>query len=301
MTIDGICPVLVTPMTETGAPDEAGIDRLVRFLVDAGVGGLWVLGSAGEDIHIGRDDRIRVVEAVCAAVERRIPVIAGTGLVNVNEILAFVDRIAGFGVDGVHAIYFDQKQSEARMIAEMTRLAERSPLPVWLYHNPFRGRSVTPRVIRELRDHPNIDGMKVAGYVLTDMINAVMLQTPTFTVMGAGGGQFFTMLTLGCTAHTASDACCWPEEFVRLYRLFRSGDVEGAREQQFRLIALNQTVPKGAKAENGETSAEDKYILSLRGICDEHVNPAYRRLTAEEKAATERALRDFGFAWMKGR
>ena len=298
MQLHGICPVMVTPMLADGTPDEDGIHRLVDHLLDNGAVGLWILGSASEEIHITRTDRIRVIRATCTAAAGRLPVISGTGLTGINEIIEFIGEVADSSVAGIHALYLDHKQSEGHMIAEMSRLADASPVPIWLYNNRNRGRSLTPRIIRELREHRNIGGVKIGGFACTDLVNGAMMQSPDFQVVGAGGGgQCFTMLCLGCTSHTASDASCWPEEYAKLFDLFRAGDIVGARQHQFGMVRLTKGMGATAKAENGEFSAEEKYILSLRGVCDEHVNPSYRCLTDDEKAVVRAALRDYGFDW----
>lgn len=291
--LNGIVPVMITPMLEGGEPDEESIDRLVNYLIEQGMVGLWTLGSAGEANHITWKQRVKVVRASAAAVNGRIPILTGTGATSINEILEFINEIEASHVDGIHVLYRDPKQGDSRMIAELTRLADRSPIPIWLYHNPTSGKAVSTQVIKALRDHPNIQGMKVGGYSLNEMTQALLLDTPTFQVIGAGGGQLFTMLCLGATAHTTGDSC-WPEEFLKLYSLFCEGRLVDAREQQFRLIRLARSLPR---TDNGESCAEEKYILSLRGICHEYVNPAYRTLTLEEKAGVRQVLSDYGFEW----
>jgi dihydrodipicolinate synthase/N-acetylneuraminate lyase len=293
--LEGIVPIMVTPMIEGGEPDEESIHRLVNYLIDCGVGGLWVLGSASEDINMSWEGRVRTVCCVTEAVNGRIRILTGTGLTTVNDILRFIDDIGGLDLAGVHVLYLDPKQGNKRMIAEMIRLADHSEYPIWLYHNPKRGKPVSLEVIKALRDHPNIRGMKVGGYNLTNMTQAIMHRTSDFDVIGAGGGQCFVMLSLGCDSHTCSDACCWPEEFIKLYKLFREGKLDEAREQQFKVLRLAERLPR---TDNGEFAAEEKYILSIRGICEEHVNPAYRTLTNDEKEKVRQALRDYGFDWV---
>jgi dihydrodipicolinate synthase/N-acetylneuraminate lyase len=290
----GVAPVMVTPMQQDGEPDEAATHRLVDHLIKAGIGGIWAMGSASEDVNMSEQGRLNALRWLAQANAGRVPVLFGTGLVRIDDMLRFLDELEGLSFDGVHVLYMDPKQGDARMIAELSRLADRSEYPVWLYHNPKRGKPVSRAVITTLRDHPNIAGMKVGGYSLSEMVTAIRLQTPSFQVIGAGGGQMFTMFCLGAEAHTTSSASCWPEEYVKLHRLFVAGDHEGARQQQFRLIALEEQLPR---TDNGEYAAEEKYILLLRGLCSEFVNTAYRCLTAEEKAKARAVVRTYGFDW----
>ena len=72
-----------------------------------------------------------------------------------------------------------------------------------------------------------------------------------------------------------------------LYDAFVGGDLEAARKQQFAIMRFSRSLPR---TDNGEYAAEEKYILTLRDICEEYVNPLYRRLTDDEKARVVSAL-----------
>ena len=121
----GPVPVFVTPMSEPGIPDGGGIRRLANLLVDAGVGGLWVLGSSGEDVNLSWQARLDTVREVAGAVGERVPVITGTGCSHVDDVLRFCDGIGGLPLAGVHVLYADPKQSNARMIALATPMRNR--------------------------------------------------------------------------------------------------------------------------------------------------------------------------------
>jgi len=299
MYIKGIIPVLLTPMLGNGDFDEKGIEALLMFLLNQYIGGLWVMGSASEDIHISRKNRVKIIKKIDATVKGKIPVIAGTGMTNINEIIQFSIDIEDCELAGIHVMFFDNELGESRMISEMIRLADNIKFPVWLYHNPWRGRLITPVIITELRDHPNIHGIKVGGHDLTIMTRSLMLQTPEFQVIGAGGGQLLSMFALGAKAHTASDACVWPEEFNKLYTMLSNGDIEAARKQQFKMIKLTSMFPTQPELDNGEKAAEEKFILSIRGICKEFVNPAYRMLNESEKQIIIKSLKAYPFDWAK--
>ena len=60
--LHGIIPALTTPLTRGGEVDEEGLTRLVRFVLDQGVHGLWVLGSSGEFTSFCPEERDLIVE-----------------------------------------------------------------------------------------------------------------------------------------------------------------------------------------------------------------------------------------------
>jgi len=291
----GVVPNMVTPMTNNGHPDLDGIYKLADFLINASVGGIWLLGSAGEDVHLAQDDRLIIANETAAAVNNRVPVIVGLGTSSFYDILNFVDKTDQEHIAGYHYLPFDMKIGESALIQYITKLADHAPKPLWLYHNVRRGHPITLTMAETLRDHPNIAGIKVGGYVLTELTRMMMLRRDDFEVSGAGGGQMYQMLCLGAKLHMTSDANCWPELFIKLQKLYDSGELKKALELQYRIITLGKALPRN---DNGEYSAEEKYILSLRGICCEYVNPAYRILSETEKNKTRQALVEFGFEWV---
>ncbi len=292
--LKGVIPVLLAPLTETREPDPEGINRLVDFLVGAGVGGLWALGSASEDINLSFTHKISVARETAAANRSRVPLILGTGLTAMDDILHYFDEVADFDIAGIHLLPYDVKMGESRLIHFFSEMAERSPVPLWLYHNPKRGRTISVAVIAEVKQHPNIHGIKVGGYNLTELTSSMMHRSKDFDVIGAGSGQLFSMLSLGAEAHTTSEASAFPEPFVELFNIYKLGNLEEARQRQFELIHLSRRFPR---TDNGEYAAEEKFILSLRGICGDQVNSLYRRLTVEEQNRLRKILSDFGFDW----
>ena len=113
---------------------------------------------------------------------------------------------------------------------------------------------------RNLRDPPNMPGMKVAD-IRVRLTHALMMQTSDFQVVG-GGRPDFTMLCL-VPSHTASTACPWPEDYVRLLRMFSRRDSAGARALQFRLITLAQAAANRQRLE----SVRRRICAVLRGLC----------------------------------
>jgi 4-hydroxy-tetrahydrodipicolinate synthase len=292
--VKGLIPNMVTPMDENGRPDVSSIHRLVNFLIEAGVGGIWVLGSAGEDIHIAKQDRVTVAAEAIKASDGRIPLIIGVGPATFYEILDFTEAISEQTFRGIHYLPSDSKMGESQLLKYLLKLADKLPCPLWLYHNPKRGRSITAKVVEEIKDHPNVHGIKVGGYSLTELTGMLMLRSQGFEVMGAGGGQLYQLLCLGAKAHTTSDGCCYPEPFLSILEAFHRGELEKAKRLQFKIIELSRKLPR---TENGEYAAEEKYILAKRGLCKEFVNPAYRILTHKEKEKIDKALREFDFEW----
>jgi dihydrodipicolinate synthase/N-acetylneuraminate lyase len=77
---------------------------------------------------------------------------------------------------------------------------------------------------------------------------------------------------------------------IAIYDLFQSGEYDAALKEQHKLIDFLDALPKGARKDNFLTAAEEKYILSSRGICQEYTTSYYRDLTEAEKNSVTKAL-----------
>ncbi len=292
--LSGVIPNMLTPMGAEGHVDEATTTRLVEFLITSGVSGLWVLGSAGEDVHVSQKDRIKLANTTIDAAKGRVPLMIGLGTAPFYDILDFVEQVNHTDDTSFHFLPYDLKIDDDGLINYVTKLADQLPRPLWLYHNAKRGRPVTLPVVHALREHENVAGIKVGGYNLSELTSMSMLETDNFQVSGAGSGQMFQLLSLGLRVHMTSDANCYPEIFNELFDLFTSGNHKEALDLQHRIIELSRSIPRTG---NGEYAAEEKYILKKRNILDEHVNAAYRTQTADERKQIDKVLKDFGFPW----
>lgn len=79
VSFKGIIPALITPMTPSEDVDEDGLRALVDRLIEAGVHGLFVLGTNGEFIALNEEEKLRIARIAVEQARGRVPVIAGTG------------------------------------------------------------------------------------------------------------------------------------------------------------------------------------------------------------------------------
>ena len=271
--LEGLIPVLLTPMKNDFSVDQDGLNNLIDYLDNHRVKGLWALGSASEEINIGFEKKVQVARLINdACQESQMKVIMGSGNVSLDDHYRFIERTADCNFDGLHVLPYDLKMGVSRTINLFEKIAERSPWPVWLYHNPKRGRSFEISTVQELSEHENIGGIKIGGYNLTEITKCFMLRNSNFDVIAAGSGQIFSCLSLGAKAHTTSEGCVYPSVFQKIISLYEDDKKEKALFLQNEWLKLNSRIKRTS---NGEHCAEEKYFLSLMGICEEWVNENY--------------------------
>ena len=293
MALRGVIPVAITPMNEDGSPDQQGTERFVEFELKHPIGGFWALGSAGESWLMKPEHRIEFGRMFAKAVNGRVPIIMGVADDIMDNIFTFMDEFADLHVDGYHAIPQDTHLNESAVIRFYNILAERSPKPIWLYHNPWRGATLTVNAVKELSQHDNIAGMKAGGFATSAYLGFAGFDSDEFQSMGAGAGQMLMCLSTGMRAQTASPASCFPDRLCRVFSLWDQGKVKEAIAAQRDFNKLWSQIP--VASENSETSAHEKAILEILGICKRHVGSYFRPMNDEEMKKTKQVLEQAGY------
>jgi len=237
----GIIPPVSTIFSADGALDKAGTAALIDSMIDAGVNGLFFLGSGGEFSQLNTDERKAIAEFAIAHVDRRVPVLIGTGGTNARETIELSQHAQQAGADGIVVINpYYWKVSEANLIRYFEQVADSITLPVILYNFPaLTGQDLTPALVKTLVDsRRNIVGIKdtidsVAH--LRSMILTVKAAHPDFVVLCG----YDTLLLGGDGAISASGNFA-PQISVNLLQAFRDGDLAQAAHYHQTMLQIPQ-------------------------------------------------------------
>ena len=135
----GVGTALITPFTKSGALDEAGVKRLARRQIDAGVHFLVPCGTTGETPTLSAEERRRVVELVVEEARGQVPVMAGAGGYDTKEVVHVAREMQAAGVQGLLSVtpYYNKPTPEG-LFKHFSAIAEATPLPIVLYNVPGR-------------------------------------------------------------------------------------------------------------------------------------------------------------------
>ena len=298
--LEGVIPVVQTPISRGGDVDVAAQHRLIAFLLERRAGGFWCLGTGSEDMNLTFEQRLIAAKAVTEANSGRVPLVLGAGFFCMEDIRAFMTATRDLQFDAYHVMPYHPLLSLDRLDWFYRQLADfalgDTGKPLWIYTSANWARSITPAFVQRLKDHPNLAGIKFSSSNAPDQTNVIALASDDFQVITAVVKQFYACLAMGARAGTTSVAGALIEPIQEIYDLFRARKYEAALAAQRKLNVFLDAWPKSVKADNFLTAAEEKYILSLRGgVCEEWVTSYYRGLNDAEKETIRKAIASYGY------
>ncbi len=246
--IKGIIPAMVTPLDDQEELNETALRHLVNYLIEAGVHGLFPVGSQGEFYALSPDEKRRVWEIVVEEAAGRVPVCAGTGAITTRQVIELNKLAEGAGVDAVSVLtpYFIQP-TETELYDHFVAVAEATSLPVLLYNNPGRtGVGLSVGLVARLGEHPNIVGIKDSSGDLTLTIEMIRQTGDDFTVLMGRDSLIFAGLQHGIKGAIAATANVAPGLVVEIYEAFQDGDLARALAAQEKLLPLRNAFGLGS-------------------------------------------------------
>jgi 4-hydroxy-tetrahydrodipicolinate synthase len=252
MTFTGVYVPLITPFDASGAVAFAALEGLAYEVLDAGAAGIVALGTTAEPASLGAAEQrgvLDVLAGVCRARSARLLVGAST--------LPAVQALRGrASVDAaLSTVPAFSRPGEAGVLAHFAALAAASPVPLVVYHVPYRtGQSLSAGALRRLAALPGVVGVKYAVGCIDTATVELMADPPAgFAVLGGDDAFVSPLLALGAHGGILASAHVATAQFVALCEAWRAGDAVRARALGHRLAPLsaalfaepNPTVIKG--------------------------------------------------------
>src|SRR5215217_4380526 len=178
----GCGTALVTPFGRDGSVDEAGVRRLARRQIEAGVHFLVPCGTTGESPTLSDDEKVKVVELVVEVADGRVPVLAGAGGYDTREVIASALRMKRAGAAGILSVtpYYNKPTQEG-LFQHYGAIAGEVGLPIVVYNVPGRtGCNVEVATLVRLSAVPNIVGVKEASGNISQICDVCHAVPPDF-------------------------------------------------------------------------------------------------------------------------
>ena len=246
--VEGIVPALVTPFDTDFSLNEVALRQLIRFVLKAGVHGIFVCGNAGEFYALSNEEKKRVFEIALEEAGEKVAVYAGTGAITTEESLKLTEMAGSVGIQAVSIItpYF-VSLSEAEMLDHYKRIALRSRIPIIVYNNPARAHNaISARLAVRLAGLGNIIGMKESSGDISLTAEIIRSAPPDFKVLVGRDNLIYPSLVCGCAGAITSCANHAPQLAMDIYNLYKQGDHANALAAQHRFAALREAFRLGS-------------------------------------------------------
>ncbi len=234
----GAFTAIVTPFDKNYQVDETKFRELIDFQIGNGINGLVPCGCTGEAATLTHQEQKKIIKIAVEAVNKRVPVIAGTGSNSTEETLDLTTYAEKVGADGALIItpYYN-KPTPKGQILHYERIAKEVNIPIILYNVPSRtGISLSPEVVAKLNEIDNIVAIKEASGSLKQ-VNKI-LSLCDITVLSGDDFLSLPMLSVGAKGVISVAANIVPEEVSTLINSYLEGDIEKAKEIHFKLYPV---------------------------------------------------------------
>ena len=262
----GIFTPNIVPLDDRGEIHEAELRRYVDWLIDHGVHGLYPNGSTGEFTRFTAEERRRIIEIIADQTRGRVPILAGAAEANVRETVKACEHYHSLGCRAVAIVSpFYYKLTPAGMYAYFKEIADHSPIDITLYNIPLFASPIdVPTVQRLAEECPRVVAIKDSSGDLPHMmrmIAAVRPLRPDFAFFTGWDAALMPLLIIGCDGGTNATSGVVPEITRKLYDLTMAGKLDEARDLQYRLLPLFDTMLYSAEFPEGFRAG-----LQLRGF-----------------------------------
>ena len=262
----GIFTPNLVPYNSRGEINERELRRYVDWLIERGVHGLYPNGSTGEFTRFTFEERKRIVAIIADQTAGRVPILAGAAEANVKETLKACEYYAGLGVRAVAIVApFYYKLSPASVYAYFHEIGRNTPIDVTLYNIPMFASPIdVPTVQRLSEECERIVAIKdSSGDIphMIRMIRAVRPNRPEFSFLTGWDAALMPLMLVGCDGGTNASSGVVPEITRKLYDLTQAGRLDEARELQYDLVELFDTMIYSAEFPEGFRAA-----VELRGF-----------------------------------
>jgi 4-hydroxy-tetrahydrodipicolinate synthase len=227
----GCGTAMITPFHADGSLDEPTLRGLIQRQIDRGIHFLVPCGTTGESPTLTPDEHLRVVQITIEESKGKVPVLAGAGGYNTENVIALACELKDLGADGILSVtpYYNKPTQEG-LYQHYREIASRVALPIIVYSVPARtGVNVEPATIERLSGISNIVGIKEASGNVGQMGQILQNVPNDFLVLSGDDALTLPLMALGGKGIISVASNEIPGEMARLAGLCLEGEFEAAR------------------------------------------------------------------------
>ncbi len=286
----GSMVAIITPFDKDGRFDEEAFRQLIEFQIENGTDVIVPCGTTGESATLDHAEHKRVIKSCIEQVDKRVPVLAGTGSNATTEAIELSQNAKTMGADGVLLIspYYN-KPSQEGVYRHFKAIADNVAIPQVLYNVPGRtGMNMAAATTIRLADHPNVVGIKEASGDLTQISQIIAAAGDRIHVVS--GDDFLTLPMMACGARgvISVTANILPREIKAMVTAINENRYDDARKMHLHLLELHQAMFIETNPVPIKTAA------SLMGLCGDHLRMPLAELLPDNLARLKTIMTRYG-------
>ncbi|MDE6313298.1 MAG: 4-hydroxy-tetrahydrodipicolinate synthase [Lachnospiraceae bacterium] len=232
---------IITPFYEDGSVNYEKLGELLEFQIANGSDAVIICGTTGEASTLTHEEHLECIKYTINKVNKRIPVVAGTGSNCTDTAIYLSQEAEKYGADGLLVVtpYYN-KATQKGLIAHYTAVAESVSIPIIMYNVPSRtGCNILPETAVTLaKNVKNIVGIKEASGNIAQVAKLAQLAQGCIDIYSGNDEQVVPLLSLGGLGVISVLSNVAPRETHDMVAKFLEGDVKGSLDIQLKAIPL---------------------------------------------------------------
>lgn len=235
-----VSTAMVTPFDKKGNLDFGKTATLINYLIENGSDSLVIAGTTGESPTLSAEEKIALLRHVVNVVDKRVPVIMGTGSNNTYASIELTKKAEANGADAVMLVapYYSKTNQEG-LYQHFKAIADSTALPVMLYNIPGRSAvNIEPETICRLSKVSNIIAVKEASGNLNAMTEIIANTDDDFRLYSGDDALTLPVLAIGGTGVVSVASHVVGNDMQQMIQSFVTGDLREAARDHQRLLPL---------------------------------------------------------------
>lgn len=232
---------IVTPMKDNGEINYDKFKELIDFQIDNSTDAIIVCGTTGEASTLTHEEHLEAIRFVADYVNKRVPVIAGTGSNCTHTAVYLSQEAQKAGVDGLLVVtpYYN-KATQKGLIEHYTQIAKSVDLPIIMYNVPGRtGCNILPQTAVKLaKEVENIVAIKAATGNMAQEIKTMELAEGCLDMYSGEDGIIVPLMSIGAKGVISVLSNIAPKQTHDICAKYFAGDIEGSLKMQFDALEL---------------------------------------------------------------
>jgi len=285
----GSIVAIVTPFKE-GKVDEEAYRELIEFQIENGTNAIVPCGTTGESATLSIQEHNRVIDIAVEAVNKRVPVIAGTGGNSTSEAIELSTHAKQAGADATLQVtpYYNKPTQEGLYLHHKA-IADAVALPQILYNVPGRtGVNMLPETVARLAQIPNVVAIKEASGNLGQMVQIMRLAGENITLISGDDNLTLPILSIGGKGVISVIANIVPKDTADMLTAWEQGNMDKTKAMYFKLLPLCQAMFFETNPVPVKTS------LALMGKIRDELRLPLAPMAPANLEKLKKALQDYG-------